>query len=93
MAQIRWNKSSVRDLKNIFDFIAIDSRLYAFRFVSRIIESVEQLSEFPKSGRIVPEKNDPAIREVIVGNYRVFYHFNKDTVTILRIHHSARNVK
>jgi len=47
----------------------------------------------PESGRIVPEKESPEIRELIEGNYRIFYRLRKDKVIILRIHNSAKKIK
>ena len=58
----------MKDLKTINDFISLDSKFYADRFINRIIQRVEQLVFFPESGRIVPEKNNPEIRELIEGN-------------------------
>ena len=93
MAQISWTKKSLKDLKAINDYISLDSKFYAARFISVLVERVEQLMEFPESGRIVPEKNEPEIRELIQGNYRIFYRLRKEKVTILRIHNSARKIK
>ncbi|MBX9657643.1 MAG: type II toxin-antitoxin system RelE/ParE family toxin [Nitrospiraceae bacterium] len=45
---------------------------------------------FPQSGRIVPEVNDPAVREVIHGNYRIVYRLIHDQIHILTVHHTAR---
>ena len=66
---------------------------YAERFIQKVISRVDQLIEFPESGRIVPEKEDSTIRELIEGNYRIFYRWNKNNVTILRFHNSARAIK
>ncbi len=94
MVKIVWSKTALLDLKNIFDYIAKDSKYYAVRFVDRIIVSVDQLENFPYSGRIVPEKNNETIREIIFGNYRIFYKIiSPNKISILRIHHSAKNVK
>lgn len=93
MAQINWTKKSFKDLKAIFDYISLDSNFYAFWFINKIINRVDQLIDFPESGRIVPEKNTPEIRELIEGNYRIFYRLRKGEVTILRIHNAARNIK
>ncbi|MBN1359621.1 MAG: type II toxin-antitoxin system RelE/ParE family toxin [Sedimentisphaerales bacterium] len=41
-------------------------------------------------GRLVPEVNDPAIRELILGNYRVIYRLRGDLVEILTVHRGAR---
>ena len=56
MAQISWTKKSLKDLKAINDYISLDSAFYAKCFVIRLIGRVDQLLEFPESGRIVPEK-------------------------------------
>lgn len=90
MEQVKWTKRSLKDLKTINDFIALDSKFYATRFINQLMARVDQLVEFPESGRIVPEKNIPEIRELIEGNYRIFYRLNKEKVTILRIHNSAK---
>jgi addiction module RelE/StbE family toxin len=93
MAQINWTKRSLKDLRAINDYISLDSTFYAARFVSKIVRRVDQLIEFPESGRMVPEKNLPEIRELIEGNYRIFYRLQKEKITVLRIHNSARRIK
>lgn len=93
MAQISWTKKSLKDLRAIYDYITLDSIFYASRFISKLIQRVDQLIEFPESGRIVPEKKDTEIRELIEGNYRIFYRLQKEKITILRIHNSARKIK
>jgi toxin ParE1/3/4 len=72
MAEIIWTKKAEKDLISIHEFISIDSVFYANRFIKKIILLVEVLSEFPGSGRVVPENEDASIRELIEGNYRIF---------------------
>jgi addiction module RelE/StbE family toxin len=93
MVKIVWTKWSLKDLKLIFEYIKVDSPFYAIRFINGIVVRTDQLVEFPESGRIVPEKDDPSIRELIEGNYRIFYKVQRTTVTILRIHNSSRRIK
>jgi addiction module RelE/StbE family toxin len=93
MAQISWTKKSLKDLRAINDYISLDSSFYAARFISKLIRRVDQLIEFPESGRMVPEKNVHEIRELIEGNYRIFYRLQKEKITILRIHNAARRIK
>lgn len=93
MAQITWTKKSLKDLRAIYNYISLDSVFYAARFISILIKRVDQLYEFPESGRVVPEKDTAEIRELIEGNYRIFYRLRKEKVTILRIHNSARKIK
>jgi addiction module RelE/StbE family toxin len=93
MAQISWTKKSLKDLRAINDYISLDSSFYSALFISKLISRVDQLIEFPESGRMVPEKNVHEIRELIEGNYRIFYRLQKEKITILRIHNAARRIK
>jgi toxin ParE1/3/4 len=58
--------------------------------IDQITSSAGRLTEFPLSGRIVPEFNQDDIRELIVRNYRVVYQVIGDTVGVVRVHHGAR---
>jgi|SRR5215472_1170360 len=70
---IAWSPQSLRDLDAIHEYIAKDSERYADLTVSRIFAAVERLPQFPHSGRIVPERHQSEIREIIVGRFRVVY--------------------
>ncbi len=93
MAKVRWTRKSLKDLRSIYDYISLDSKIYAIRFIDKIVSRIDQLIEFPESGRMVPEKEDPSIRELIEGNYRIFYKFQKGNVLVLRIHNSSKLIK
>lgn len=90
MAEVRWTPQAADDLESTTEFISQDSPHYARLFATDIIEAVERLVDFPNLGRIVPEKNDPLIREIILGNYRIVYRLRNEIVELLAIHHSAR---
>jgi len=66
----------------------------AGRFVRQIFRLVEQVSDFPESGRIVPEFDDPNIREVIRKPCRIVYRVKsqEQVVEIARIWHAARGI-
>lgn len=52
------------------------------------------LKNFSEAGRIVPEKNEENVRELIEGNYRIIYEIiSEDLIYILTVYHSARNLK
>ncbi|MBA7521539.1 hypothetical protein ES705_13646 [subsurface metagenome] len=94
MVKIRWTELSVDDLKSIRDYIVQDSVRYASITINRIYDRAQILSRQPLSGRIVPEFDDPKIRELIIGNYRLVYLIiNEEYVEILRIYNSARLLK
>lgn len=90
MAEVRWTLQATDDLDSTAQFISKDSPQYARLFVSDVFQAVERLSEFPKSGRIVPEPHDPVVREVILGNYRLVYRFKAKLIELLTIYHGAR---
>lgn len=57
-----------------------------------LIKQAEAMALFPQSGRMVPEKKDPLIRETVVGSYRVIYRVDEvnKVVALARIWHNAR---
>ena len=93
MVEIIWTEYAMEDLKLIHEYISKDSRVYADRQVDKIIKRVDQVSSFPKSGRVVPEFNIEDLRELIEGNYRIIYQITSDKIAIVRIHHAARQLK
>jgi len=77
-------------LIEIIDYIAQDSLEYALAFYEQVHEKVQHLVQFPKIGRKIPELDDPAIRELILRNYRIIYRIYKDNIEIIRIIHGSR---
>lgn len=71
MAKVIWAPSALDDIASMAEYIAEDSAEMASLFVHRLIEATDRLEEFPLSGRMIPEINDPASREVIYGAYRI----------------------
>ena len=90
MAEVRWTPQAVEDLEAIADFICQDSPHYASLLAMDILAATERLADFPNSGRIAPEANDPTLREVILGSYRVVYRVKQQAVEILTVYHGAR---
>jgi len=92
--KIIWSPVSRDDLRDLVRAIAADSPERAEQFAYRLMQQTDKLQEFPESGRQVPEKRDPHIREIIVPPYRVIYRFRSQQhlVEIVRVWHSARGV-
>ena len=93
MVKIIWSELAIQDLKQIHEYIALDSKFYADRFIEKIITRVDQLESLHTSGRIVPEFNNEQIRELIEGNYRIVYKIYSSHVGIARVHHAAKLLK
>ncbi|MEK7250186.1 MAG: type II toxin-antitoxin system RelE/ParE family toxin [Bacteroidota bacterium] len=89
MAKVKWTPQALSDIESISEYISRDSVFYAQRYVRRIFERTKILLKFPRSGRIVPEFNDPVIREVIHGSHRIVYRILETHIDIVTVHHSA----
>ena len=87
--RIFWTPIAVQDLR---DIISRDNPVAAQRMGEELIKQAEAIALFPQSGRMVPEKKDPLIRETLVGSYRIIYRVDesKKVVALARIWHSAR---
>ena len=86
-----WSIPAKEDLKKIHDYIACDSKYYATKVSQEFVEKSEQLIKFPKLGRIVPEIEDPNIRELIIYSYRLIYEVSPKGIEILAIIHGKRD--
>ena len=88
--RVRWAHTAIGHLASIYDHISQDSPRYARRMVDRITSRSQQIAAFPQSGQMVPEYQDPDIREVIEGSYRVIYEVVANEVRVLAVIHGAR---
>jgi toxin ParE1/3/4 len=88
---VGWSKPARLDLKQIYDYIARDSKFYAKKVSLEIVAKSEELNSFPEIGRIVPEIGDPNVREIFIYSYRLIYEILPNKVDILALIHSKRN--
>ena len=92
MTAIIWSPQAGLDLQfqSVRDHIAHDSPRHADLVVSRLVAAVERLAAFPQSGRVVPERNDEGIREVIVRPYRIVYRLRPGLAEIITVFQASR---
>ena len=81
----------MEDLKRIYDYISEDSVIYAKQVVEEIINKSDYLKDYPNIGRVIPELNNPRIRELIIYSYRMVYQVESEDVEILTLVHSRKN--
>jgi plasmid stabilization system protein ParE len=94
MVKLIWTDQAIDDLADIGNYIAENSERYAKLTIQKIYKRTEVLKTFPQSGRIVPEKNEENVRELIEGSYRIIYEIASEyLIYILTIYHSARDLK
>ena len=88
--RVHWTNNAIRNLSLIYNYIAQNSPTYAQRTVDRLTRRSQQIASFPKSGRMVPEYQDPDIREVLEGSYRIIYRLKPNQIDVLTVVHSAQ---
>jgi toxin ParE1/3/4 len=90
--RVRWSARSLRNLQSTRDFISRSNPINAERFIVEMFDSVEsRLKNFPKSGRVIPEKADRKFREIIQGNYRIMYKIDFEMVTIVTVRNAKQS--
>jgi plasmid stabilization system protein ParE len=80
----------VERVSEIAEYIAQDNPKAAENWVNTVFEKVGKLKAFPESGRIVPEINNKAIRELTYGDYRILYRLEKERISVLTVRHGKQ---
>jgi plasmid stabilization system protein ParE len=91
---VNFAESAIRDLEEIRDYFC--EQLVAEigeRFIREIIILIEDLPGHPDRGRIVPEFNQPSLRELIHPPFRIVYRREAQQISIVRIWRSERLLK
>jgi plasmid stabilization system protein ParE len=91
--RIIWSPRAASHLEDICEFIAQDSPVYARIFARKVIALVKSIPASPKTGRMVPEYNDPDLREKIYGDYRIIYRIRHSSIEMAAICHGARQLE
>ena len=90
MNTVIWTQTALDDLAAIKEYIARDSVYYADKFVDDAFDATDNLEIFPEMGRVVPERNDPSVREIIFGSYRIMYKVEENHCYITTVIHGRR---
>ena len=87
--KIRWLRKALLNLQEEAEYIALDSPESARRVVGRILEQIDQLTDYPESGRA---GRIAGTRELVVTGtpYIVPYRIRDNFIEILRVFHSSR---
>lgn len=88
-----WSEPAKADLRAIHDFIAHDSRHYAKKVTQDIVDRIIILDELPHRGKVVPELDDEAIRELPIHTYRILYEIREPDIVILAVIHKRRDLQ
>lgn len=93
MAQLIWSPKSLRDLEAIHVYIQQDSEENARKFIVQLVNEIMKVTEFPNSGRVVPEIKNLGVREKIYKNYRIIYRIQENNqIELVTLLHQARRL-
>ena len=88
---IRFAESAIADLEALRSWYAERGvPEVGERFVEEIVTRIEALRDHPEIGRIVPEFDQPYLRELIHPPFRIVYRRDPRQVRIVRVWRSER---
>ncbi len=87
---IRWSRTALDTLDEGLGFIAQFNPDAAHQLKVSILSAVEHVREFPQSARMVPEEEDPKIREVLREPFRIMYEIHPKELRILVVRRMER---
>src|SRR5437867_2865775 len=89
--KIIWTKQGYSTLDEAVGYAAQDSLTAAQLLLESALDTAESLSVFSERGRIVPELEQPNVRELLVQRYRLIYEVFDTKVEVLAFIHGARD--
>ncbi len=94
--RVEWTRTAYNDLAGIIAYISLDSRANAKMVLSKIKEKTANLHHDPIRGRLIPELRDQGLtqyRELVVAPWRLMYRISADTIYVVSVIDSRRNVE
>jgi addiction module RelE/StbE family toxin len=94
--KIIWTNVAENDLKNIIEYISVDSPQNALKILKNIKKKATNLYTLPERGRIVPELQDQGVlqyRELVIPPWRLIYRTSERKIFVLSVIDSRQNVE
>jgi plasmid stabilization system protein ParE len=87
-----WTERASQMLDDAVSYVAQDSHPAAERLLIQALEAASSLDVFSERGRVVPELDQPNVRQLLVHRYRPIYEVTLDEVQVLAFVHGARHI-
>ncbi|MGO2127146.1 MAG: type II toxin-antitoxin system RelE/ParE family toxin [Pseudoalteromonas prydzensis] len=71
--KVVWSPLALQKLGDAAEFISLDNRVAAEKWVNDVFDKTALLGNMPEMGRLVPEMSNTNYREIIFGYYRIIY--------------------
>lgn len=90
-ATVSFAESALRDLEAVRDWYTEQGvPEVGVRLVAEVFQRVQALAGHPELGRVVPEFEQPFLRELIHPPFRIVYRCDPERVRIVRVWRSER---
>lgn len=90
MAEVVWTEPALADLEAIADYIAVENPAAAGGFPKRVFTHVDELTQHPLPGTVVPELEGSRYRQIVEPPCRIFYRYQNPTAFIIHVMRSER---
>lgn len=89
---LKWTQRASFQIQEIESYIATDRPVSAQNEIRKIFASAERLLQFPRLGPVFRRTSVAEYREIVAGNYRIFYVIKPafDRIDIVTVWHGAR---
>lgn len=91
MPELEVSPEAENDLLDIWLHIAKDQPLNADRYLDKLLEKAQKLSEFPDLGRARPELGD-GVKSFPVDRYNLYYRVDSTNLTLVRVLLGSRDI-
>lgn len=92
--KIVWQKTAIKSLREILDFISQDSPKAGDKYCQDIYDRVNSLLKFPEDGMVFHLNGNRVVRKVIIGKTKsIFYRVQQEKIYILAIRDNRKDSK
>jgi toxin ParE1/3/4 len=89
--RVIWSRGAHRELDDAISHIAEEAPNAARAVLERLLTAAASLESMSERGRVVPERNDAAVRELLVEPFRLVYWVRTADVVILGLIHQRQD--
>ena len=85
-------ESAEQDVLDIWNYICDESRSRAIKFVAQLEAKIAKLKKYPLRCPVIKESEFLGLeyRHLVIGNYRIIFKIDAESVYIMRVIHGAR---
>ncbi len=92
--KVEFSPLSISDLKDIRDYIALDSPETADKYIPKLHKRALDIADFPNTGSNLAKKIRTKVKyKYVIDDYLIFYLLSDEAVRIIRVMHGSRDIE